>query len=165
MSDYFSTRAQTLENLRNAIKGEEDQYDLFLLYSTSLATFNSIEAGLLDPNKLSPSPLSEIAYIENEKEIKWIPPYSHEDVEKKIEDTFHYLKWKDVYGLNLSDVFNLPYDVWKRLTKRLTDILKNKEHIVPTEHIVQLLTEVNQKLSVLIGQTVVPPDKKGPKNK
>lgn len=160
LSDYFSTRAKALENIRQSIKGEENKFDLYLLNSTALSTFNTIESGLVDAKKLSSSPLGEIAYMENENEIKWIPPHSHEDVEKTIEDTFYRLKWKEVFGLNLTDVFNLPYDVWKRLTKRLTTLLNNKETTFHNDLMIQLLTELNQKMSILVGQVMAPMDKK-----
>ena len=116
-------------------------------------------------NQFDSSPLGEIAYFEKENEIKWIPPHPYEDVEVRVEETFHLLKWREIYGLTLTDVFNLPYDVWRRLTKRLSDLLKSKDTHTHNEIIIQLLTELNQKMSVLIGQVVSSPNDKKEKNK
>lgn len=90
-------------------------------------------------------PLASIAYDTKTKPV---------DLVDRIAQSMYVLPWKEVYGLDVNAVMDLPFDRWWEMSDRLSEYV-TKRGPPPDTRVRELLEAQNDKIDLLIDHIAV----------
>lgn len=136
---YYAKKAQLLASIEQTTS---DHVDKDLVRDFALTRFNMVECEMITPKG---GPLASIAY-----DTKTAPV----DLAERIAQSMYSLPWKEVYGLDVNAVLDLPFDRWWEMSDRLSDYVTKRG--APLDVRVRELLEIqNDKIDLLIDHIAI----------